>query len=115
MSGIEQRSVRRIPRHALPEALHHLSMVFGSGRKTPVEIYDASTMGLGLVVPLSVAEFSDDTTVMLEPGDQSFQLVGEIVFVIGHLPGESRVGVHLTQSISISTYLELLGEDFDQG
>jgi len=88
-------------------------MVFGSGRRIEVETYDASTLGLGLVAPIGLADFEDDVDVTLEPVDQGFRLSGEIVFAIGHRPGESRVGVELTRSSEIGKYHELLGEADD--
>lgn len=109
--GKELRRERRIPRSELPEDLHHLIMVFDTGEETPVTTFDASTMGLGLEVPLPVVAFDDNVGVLLRPANNGFQLIGEIVFVIGHEPGKSRLGIQFTQTIAVQKYLELLDPD----
>jgi len=109
--GIEQRRERRIPRAELPLELHQLVMVFDTGEETPVSTFDASTMGLGLEAPLPVAAFDDNVGILLRPESNDFQLIGEIVFVIGHEPGKCRLGIQFTQTIAVQKYLELLDVD----
>ncbi len=109
MNGKEKRREQRIPYMELPDALHKMVMVFDTGEETRVETFDASTLGLGVKAPLPVAAFDDNVGVLLRPEDNSFQLIGEIVFVIGHEPGVSRLGIQFTQTIAVQKYIELLG------
>ena len=106
--NLKRRRVERIGRERLPECLHSLEMMFASGDRIPVETFDASTLGLGLNVPRSAEVMTQDMGVLLQPNEEDFKLIGEVVFIIPMGPDACRVGVQFTQTIAIEKYLELL-------
>ena len=103
----DQRRAKRIGRESLPEILHCLTMVFDTGEENPVETFDASTMGLGLSATLSPGDMEENVGILLRPADNSFQLLGEVMYVIPQ-EGGCRFGVQFSQTIAVHKYLELL-------
>lgn len=108
---IKRRRVARIGRELLPDSLKALKMVFDTGDIYPVETFDASTLGLGLIVPLPESVVRQNLGVMLQANDLSFRLIGEVVFIIAQGPDTCRVGVQFTQTIAIEGYLDILPMD----
>lgn len=106
-----QRNAERIGRERLPTSLHTLLMVFDTGEETVVETFDASTMGLGLTANLSAEILRENVGVLLRPSDNSFNLIGEVVFVMEHGSDKCRFGVQFTQTIAIHKYLQLIEGD----
>ena len=106
----KRRRVVRVGRELLPDALKALTMVFDSGEVHPVETFDASTLGLGLIVPVPREVLALHPGVMLQAHDQSFRLIGEVVFIIPQGKDTCRAGIQFTQTIAIEGYLSLLPE-----
>lgn len=109
--GAKRRRVERIGRDRLPDALKTMIMVFDTGEEVPVETFDASTMGLGLSVPLPAEVAREHVGIMLRAIDRSFRLLGEMVFIIADGKEACRVGVQFTQTIAVGGYLALLPKD----
>lgn len=105
--GIEQRRAERIGRERLPEELHQLTMVFDTGETSMVEVFDASTLGLGLNTERTPETFEDNVGVLLRNDDESIILLGEVVFVMKQ-PGGARLGVQFTQTIAVGRYMQLI-------
>ncbi len=105
---VKRRRVERIGRDRLPEHLKSLVLVFDTGEEIGVETFDASTLGLGLNVPLSADLVREHVGVMLRAPDHGFRLLGEIVFIIAVGGQNCRIGVQFTQTIAIESYLALL-------
>ncbi len=103
-----QRIAERIGRERLPTSLHSLILVFDTGEESKVETFDASTVGLGLTANLSAETLRENVGVLLRPTDNSFNLIGEVVFVMEHGPDKCRFGVQFTQTIAIHKYLQLI-------
>ncbi len=83
-------------------------MVFDTGEENPVETFDASTMGLGLSAELLPTVMDENVGILLKPVDDSFQLIGEVVYVIPDGDTGCRFGVQFTQTIAVHKYLALL-------
>jgi len=114
--AIKRRRAVRIGRELLPDSLKTLQMVFDTGQTFPVETFDASTLGLGLIVPLPVDELGQHSGVMLQANDLSFRLIGEIVFLFPQGKDACRAGIQFTQTIALEGYLDLLPmEQLGQG
>lgn len=107
---IKRRRVERIGRDRLPDSLKTLTMIFDTGERYPVETFDASTMGLGLIVPLPEAVMREHLGILLQGEDDSFKLIGEVVFLIPQGEKHCRAGVQFTQTLAIEHYLSLMPE-----
>lgn len=106
----KRRRVARIGCDRLPPELLNMTMSFADGTRMAVETFDASTMGLGLIVPRPIDEVRGEVGVLLEHEPSEFKLIGEVVFSMPQGPKACRVGVQFTQTIAIETFLSLLPE-----
>ena len=108
MSGPENRRAERIGCERLPASLQRMVMIFDTGERNQVDTFDASTLGLGLRVPLAVPEMEEHVGILLESIDGSFKLLGEVVFCMAIDVASCRIGVQFSQTLSTGTYKELL-------
>lgn len=105
-----RRKAGRIGREKLPAALKSFTMVTQSGRMAAVTTYDASTLGLGLIVPLSPDIMRAESTVTLYAADDSFSLDGYVMFTIPDGVGRCRIGIQFGRIHSGVQYEALLKE-----
>ena len=103
----ERRGTHRIPANKLPNILKTLILEFSEGQKYIVNTIDAGPGGISLLLPLPVFSIKD-FNVTLQPQDNSFKIVDEIVYIKPVDRESSRVSIKFSSSNDLTKYNELL-------
>ena len=104
---VNQRRVRRVRVRELRPELRKFVLVTESGAMFNCETFDASTLGLGLMIPALTDGPEEGDTLTVLAYDRSFSLKGEVVFV-NLVNDEWRLGIQFLDECQQSKYHILL-------
>lgn len=104
----EKRQIERINVDRLTENLKNFTLDRLVGSEVFVETYDASTIGLGLSVPMPSTEFKTKDHIVIRTIDGKHKLVGEIKYVYEKSSDSCRVGLEFKQTRSLLLYSQML-------
>ena len=105
-SNNSKRSFERISVENLPESLRSFLLRFENGVELIVKTIDASSIGIGLHVPLPVYAITE-FNVTLESLAGDFTVSDEIVYVKAMNPGSSRVSIKFSKPGNLEKYKNL--------
>ena len=82
-----KRRVIRVKDNLLHPALRVFRLVTQTGDACTVRTYDASSLGLGLILPVDAPPIGEGDSLVIQAHDGEFRLKGKVVFCAG---GEVR-------------------------
>ncbi len=91
MAESNKRRVIRIQDHLLHPALRIFRLVTANGVACTARTYDASSLGLGLVIPQDSGPIPIGETLTVHAHDKSFKLQAKVIFA--SLKPERRIGI----------------------
>ncbi len=106
---VEKRLATRYSVEKLPSKLKAFLVDTLQGKDFMGETYDASSIGIGLSLPLPATSVSMNDHIVLKSVEEDFKLVGQIRFLHDKGSEGCHVGVEFKQSKSLNLYRSLLG------
>jgi hypothetical protein len=103
----DRRNQRRIPAEKLPDVLKTFYVQFENGERCRAKTVDASSDGIGLVLPLPIFSIKE-YTITLEPLNGSFKITDELVYIKPINDRASKVSIKFSHANDLSTYRALL-------
>jgi hypothetical protein len=108
--GIDLREYERKEGNFIPECFRNFIVEQGTGNKIKAETTDFSIKGIRLLIPISPKDIQAGDGLIIYPLDESFKLVGEIIYVISLNDSTLYAGIRLLRTKSLYNYIKVIEE-----
>jgi hypothetical protein len=103
-----KRRAERISVDRLPESLKKIKIERLLGNDVDAETFNAGTIGIGLSVPLTMAELMANNDLFLKSIHNDFEIIGKIHYIKPDSADVCRVGLQFINTHSLVTYQKVL-------
>ena len=108
--GIDLREYERIEGSLVPICFRNFLIDQGTGNKIKAETTDFSVKGIRLLIRLPAEDIQVGDGLIIYPVDESFKLVGEIIYVVSINASILCAGVRFLRTKSLNNYIKIIEE-----
>ncbi|MBN2442263.1 MAG: hypothetical protein JXJ04_12990 [Spirochaetales bacterium] len=106
--GIDLREYERKEGSLVPECFRNFIIEQGTGKKIKVETTDFTVKGLRLLIPSTRDDIMAGDGLIIYPLDESFKLIGEIVYVVSLNENILYAGIRFLRTKSLENYIKII-------
>jgi len=110
--GIDLREYERIEGSLVPACFRNFIIEQGTGNKIKAETTDFSVKGIRLLIKLPAEDFQAGDGLIIYPVDESYKLVGEIIYIVSISESILYAGIRFLRTKSLDNYIKIV-EDID--
>lgn len=108
LDGIDLREYERIDGSLVPESFRNFFIEQGTGKKIKAETTDFTVKGIRLLIPISADKIREGDGLIIYPKDESFKLIGEIVYIVSLGNNILYAGIRFLRTESLQNYVRII-------
>ncbi|MBN2535878.1 MAG: hypothetical protein JXB88_23560 [Spirochaetales bacterium] len=108
--GLDLREFERIEGHFIPECFKNFIIEQGTGNKIKAETTDFTIKGIRLLIPIPLENIQAGDGLIIYPLDESFKLIGEIIYIISLDDDTLYAGIRFLRTKSLDNYIRIIEE-----
>lgn len=108
--GIDLREYERMEGNYIPECFRNFIIEQGTGNKIKAETTDFTIKGIRLLIPIPLEDIQAGDGLIIYPLDESFKLIGEIIYIISLNEETLYAGVRFLRTKSLDNYIRIIEE-----
>jgi hypothetical protein len=108
LDGIDLREYERIEGSLVPECFRNFLVEQGTGKKIKAETTDITVKGIRLLIPVPEEDIRRGDGLIIYPVDESYKLVGEIIYVVSLGKDILYAGIRFLRTESLQQYISVI-------
>jgi len=106
--GIDLREYERLEGNLVPDCFKNFYIEQGTGKKIKVKTTDFTIKGIRLLIPMTSNELQTGDGLIISPVDESYQLIGEVIYVVSVNNDTLCAGIRFLRTKSLSIYIQII-------